>query len=136
MNNPMTEPEKTEAAAHLATGLTANAVAKKMKRDPKTIRSLAAKPETQLQVQDFQSRLVAKLEAKAEEILDGITPEDVEKATLQQKCVSFGVLVDKQRLISGQSTSNVSVLFQVTDAAEGIRRGAVIDVNPGEEIEE
>jgi len=119
---PMNEEEKTKAAALLATGMTAHAVAAELKRDPKTIKALIAKPETALAVADFTERFAGKLEATAERILDSVTAADIEKASLRDKAISAGIFFDKTRLARGQSTSNVSVLFQVAEAAENLRR--------------
>ena len=46
-------------------------------------------------------------------ILNGISDNDITDASLQQKAVSYGVLVDKQRLHDGLSTSNLSVFSSI-----------------------
>lgn len=122
----MNAKEKHKAAALLATGLTPNAVAKKMGRDAKTIRALAAKPETALMVQDFTERFAGKLEATAEKVLDAVTTSDIEKASLKDKAIASGIFFDKARLARGQSTSNVSVLFQVAEEAERLQHAGKI----------
>ena len=117
-SQPMTAEEQTQAAALLASGMTANAVGLTMGRDPKTIRTLAAKPGTAVMVADFTERFAGKLEATAERILDSISEIDIEKASLKDKAISSSIFFDKQRLARGQSTSNVSVLFQISAECE------------------
>lgn len=127
MKLPMDVEEKTKAAALLASGMTPNAVGKVLGRDPKTIRSLAGKPETQIQVADFTERFAGKLEATAERILDSVTQADIEKASLKDRAVSLGIFHDKARAARGQSVgANVSILFQVSERAEELMRNTII----------
>ena len=50
-------------------------------------------------------------------ILDSINPTDMEKASLLQKVTSSSILIDKRRLISGESTQNVSYLDGMANLA-------------------
>lgn len=43
-------------------------------------------------------------------ILDFITDEDIEKANLQQKATSYAIFLDKERLLSGQTTANLGTI--------------------------
>ena len=66
-------------------------------------------------------------------IVASITDDDLSKATLQQKVTSIGIITDKARLVSGQSTANlgISVLLQGVASAALIHaagdKSAVID---------
>lgn len=59
-------------------------------------------------------------------ILDNITQEDLEKASLLQKTTSYCQLLDKRRLLAGESTENVNhlakldVLFSKRDEAKSV----------------
>lgn len=43
------------------------------------------------------------------DILDSITPDNIKDCTLPQKTVAYGILVDKERLFRGESTTNLSI---------------------------
>lgn len=58
------------------------------------------------QVKKYES---AKLSTITHTILDAITDEDLHKASLLQKTTAASQLIDKRRLIDGESTENVSV---------------------------
>lgn len=59
-------------------------------------------------------------------ILDRISEEDVQKASLSQKVISYSILFDKRRLLAGESTENVNhlakldVLFSKRDEAKNV----------------
>jgi len=53
--------------------------------------------------------LACKLKGKAIEIINSIDSEDIKKSNMLQKTTSFGILTDKYRLLSGQSTENLAV---------------------------
>lgn len=42
-------------------------------------------------------------------ILDNVTETDIEKASLLQKTTSYSQLLDKRRLLDGESTENLSI---------------------------
>ena len=56
-------------------------------------------------------------------LLSAISDTDIKKASLRDKVIAAGILFDKERLERGQSTSNVSVLFQVAEEAEKLQHG-------------
>lgn len=55
------------------------------------------------------------LATKQGEILEGMTPEKIEKASLKDSSVAFAILYDKERLETGQSTQNVALSKIVMD---------------------
>lgn len=65
----------------------------------------------------LQSRVVDRIKEHEQDnlvflgnsILDNITQEDLQKASLLQKTTSYCQIVDKRRLLAGQSTENVSI---------------------------
>lgn len=48
-------------------------------------------------------------------ILDSINSNDLEKSSLLQKVTSASILIDKRRLIDGQSTENISVVQRLSE---------------------
>lgn len=53
--------------------------------------------------------LVKKAEQRVDQILDSISQRDLEKASLRDKAIAVGVLVDKARLLAGEATTIVTV---------------------------
>jgi hypothetical protein len=70
------------------------------------------------------------LASKQATALQALDAEDIKKASPKDKALIFGILYDKERLERGQSTSNVSVLFQVSEEAENLQRAEFVDCDP------
>ena len=49
------------------------------------------------------------LEATAMDILNSIDSEVIANATLQQRSIASAILIDKMRLLRGESTANIAV---------------------------
>jgi len=107
----MTTAERKQAAMLAADGRSPFTIGKIMGRDHKTVAKVLREPNVMALVADNQERLAAKYEQLAESILDNVTYEDFEKATLQQKAISSGTFLDKARLIRGASTQNLAVVI-------------------------
>jgi hypothetical protein len=58
-------------------------------------------PETQQQVADEKAVLAEIYRRKARRIVESIDEQDIAKASLQQKSISSGVLLDKSLLLTG-----------------------------------
>ena len=56
----------------------------------------------------FVENRVDIVRSKQQQILDALTPDKLEKAAARDLMVGYGILLDKDRLESGQSTSNVA----------------------------
>jgi len=52
-------------------------------------------------------------------ILDSITSDDLKKANFSSKIMGYGILYDKERLETGQSTGNIAVII---DHIESLQR--------------
>jgi hypothetical protein len=52
---------------------------------------------------------VRELEAKMDMILEGINQGKVDRARLTELSTAYGTLFDKTRLLTGQSTENISI---------------------------
>jgi hypothetical protein len=124
------DKEKETIKILAADGQSATKIGKQVKRNPHTVRKFLAEPEVERQVQDEKSVLAAKYRGKALKVLESINDEDISKASLQQKSISSGVLLDKSLLLTGEMPSiNVTVLLDAVSAIRAMRRNPqVIDV--------
>ena len=75
--------------------------------------------------EQIKAQMSGKVYSTANHILSKVSDEDIERATLQQKATSFGIMIDKARLIEGQSTENHSMIVKEFDKASG--RGEELD---------
>ena len=91
------------------------------------VKNTLNEPETQLSVQDEKRILSKEYRQKARDILLSINSRDIEKASLQNKAVSTGILLDKSLLISGDPTSiNVDIQLLMT-AVEAIKARKTVE---------
>ena len=113
----LSEEEKTRATTLHASGKSVYATARALDRSPHTVKKFLRKPEIVKQVGIQREELAGMFDNVAERTLRSVTPEDVEKASLQQKMVSAGICVDKAALLRGELPSvNVEVLLQIASA--------------------
>lgn len=71
------------------------------------------------QVETFKDERADAMAVIQREILSNITVDEIKKAPLQTKMMSYGILYDKERLERGQSTSNESIIVtQIRDMRE------------------
>ena len=118
-------PPNTEERATIVTlaasGASSAKIAKLISRSRGMVKNVLAKPEIQRAVQDERAVLAELYRDKARRIVDSISEEDIAKASLQQKSISSGVLLDKSLLLSGEPTSiNISVLLDAVQAAKAL----------------
>jgi hypothetical protein len=88
-------------------------VAKRLKRDPATVRKFLNEPHSKEILADMYERLNRK-------ILESVTPEDIEKANLLQKTTAAAIATDKTQLLRGNPTQ-IQVAYLV-EAVEMIRQ--------------
>ncbi len=62
---------------------------------------------------------VDKLKSKCDMLLDGLTPDKVEKARLTEISIAYGTLFDKRQLLTGGATQNVAISALIK-AAHGL----------------
>lgn len=103
--------EKQQIAVLAATGKSQRHIAKAVNRDHRTVARVLKEPGVITAKADIEARLADKFERLAEAILDSVSEEDLLKASLQQKSISAATMVDKARLIRGQSTQNAAVVM-------------------------
>lgn len=64
-------------------------------------------------LQEFKSNRGDMLAMVQSKLLNSVSVDDIKDASLLQKLSAFGILYDKERLETGQSTTNTSVLATV-----------------------
>jgi Tc3 transposase len=106
----LSEQEKQNIAVLSASGLTIHAIAVRMQRSDKVIKKYLYSFPVQQQVQDIRERLIVKYQRLAEECVDKLlAPGTIDKASPRDLATISGISVDKARLLSEQSTANLSV---------------------------
>lgn len=106
--------EKTDLAEieavklQLAAGKSIRAVARNTGRARDTVSQIKQRHESD--IQEIQARLADKFLDTAERALTHITDEKLQTANARDLGILSGVMVDKSRLLSGESTQNVAVL--------------------------
>lgn len=103
--------EKQTIATLAAAGKSQRAIGRATGRDNKTIAKVLKEPGVIVDKAKIEERLANKFESLAESILDSVSEDDLLKASLQQKSISAATMVDKARLIRGQSNMNIAVLM-------------------------
>ena len=99
-----------------------NRIAKQIGRSRKLVHDVIQKPETQVAITDERAELSKLYRDKAREIVSSIDAVDIAKATLQQKSISTGILLDKSLLLAGEPTQNVALLVDLAAAVRAHRR--------------
>ncbi len=98
-------PPNTEERAKIATlaaaGLSQNKIAKIIGRSRHMVKNILGEPEIQRSIQDERAELATIYRQTARTIVESISTEDIAGASLQQKAVSSGILLDKSLLLSG-----------------------------------
>ena len=84
------------------------------------------------ELEEFRTRQVDVLDSITLRTLQSITDTDYQKASLLQKTTAACQLIDKQRLISGQTTANVGIMGYF-EAVTGTRE--TIDITEESETE-
>jgi hypothetical protein len=86
------------------------------------VTNMMEEPEIQEKIGDEKSVLAKLYRDKARRVVDSINDVDIQKASLQQKSISSGVLLDKSLLLSGDLPQvSVTVLLDLVTAARDMR---------------
>lgn len=116
-NRHLDDKEKTTIEVLSADGQSPGRIARQVGRSPHTVKKHLEQPDVQQKVESEKEVLAAKYREQAHRILDSISDEDILKASLQQKSISSGVLLDKSLLLTGDAPSiNVHVLLELVTA--------------------
>ncbi len=101
--------ELEEVKALRASGLTFHAIGKRLNRDLKTIKRVCLDPKMAMQIEETKIVLADHFGDIAVEMLVSISAKDIEKINALQRVTAAAIAVDKQRLLVGLSTQNVSI---------------------------
>jgi len=129
MNKPKGKPkipptvEETETIVTLAaSGMSKTKIAQTLGRSRGMVTNMMEEPEIQEKIGDEKSVLAKLYRDKARRVVDSINDVDIQKASLQQKSISSGVLLDKSLLLSGDLPQvSVTVLLDLVTAARDMR---------------
>jgi hypothetical protein len=118
MGTILTSEEQEKAEILAASGQTPNYIAKGLGRNRRTVAKFLREPDVRQQVSAQREVLAEKFSQAADRIVSSITPEDISKATLQQKMIAAGVAVDKAAILRDElpPTINLSMVWEVVDA--------------------
>lgn len=105
----MLDAGKTYEQIHGATGLSSATIAKVSKGEIEISPSW---------VKPLKSVESVKLSTLIHSILDSITPDDIARAPMYQRVTSAAILIDKRRLIDGESTANIAHADLMTTLAD------------------
>jgi ABC-type cobalamin/Fe3+-siderophores transport system ATPase subunit len=114
-------PPNTQEEAQLVTlaadGTSTTKIAAALGRSRHMVKNTLAKPEIQQSIQQEKAELSKMYRETARRVVASISDTDIGKASLQQKAISSGVLLDKALLLAGEPTSNVDVrvLMELVD---------------------
>ena len=129
MNRPKGKPklpptvEETETIVTLAaSGMSKTKIAQTLGRSRGMVTNMMEEPEIQEKIGDEKSVMAKLYRDKARRVVDSINDVDIQKASLQQKSISSGVLLDKSLLLSGDLPQvSVTVLLDLVTAARDMR---------------
>jgi hypothetical protein len=119
---PPTVKEQETIVTLAASGLSQTKIAQTVGRSRHMIKNVLADPAVQQAVVDERTQLATLYRSKARDVLAAISDSDISGATLQQKCISTGILLDKSLLLAGELPSlDVHVLLEIAAIVRGDR---------------
>ncbi len=117
---PLTTEEQAQITTMAAGGVSQNRIAKTIGRSRHMVKNTLAEPEVIQAVELEKAELAELYRDKARAVLVSINDADIEKASLQQKSVSTGILLDKALLLSeGPPVLDVHILLDILAMVRG-----------------
>lgn len=116
---PLTDTQKAQVVALRESGMTIRGITKETQISHTSVKKYIKEDQkAELMKESGFSRKVSLLKKKfndsvflkANQLMSGITAEKIEKGNVLQLATSFGILVDKHRLLTNQSTENHSII--------------------------
>ena len=114
--------ELEQIKALRASGETYHAIAKRISRDPKTVKKACLEPVAANDIKAKQEKLANLFRDLACRMIANIKDEDIEKINAYQRTVSAAVATDKLRLLSGASTANICIASMVIEAEKKLEQ--------------
>ncbi len=106
---PLSISELEQVKVLRASGLTYHAISKQLGRDHKTIKKACLAPEMAPQIEQIKVALADRFENVAVRMLTAISDKDINALDAYKKTLSAAISTDKMRLLTGQSTENISL---------------------------
>ncbi|MHC4269348.1 MAG: helix-turn-helix domain-containing protein [Planctomycetota bacterium] len=106
---PLTLSEIEKIKVLKASGLSFYAVAKRVGREPKTVKRCCQDPRNAEEIKSIQQELASYFEDLSMRLITSVTDGDIEKLSGYQRVISAGICVDKLRLLRNESTENISM---------------------------
>jgi len=106
---PLNVMELEQVKALRASGLTYHAISKQLGRNHKTIKKACLDPEMAPQIEQVKVALADRFENVAVRMLTAISDKDINALDAYKKTLSAAISTDKMRLLTGQSTENISL---------------------------
>lgn len=94
-----------------ANGGSINKISKQTGLHHSTIKKVLAEPSVQATKAELEEALAESFSDVARRALENISDEKLEKASPRDLGVLAGICIDKNRLITGQSTQNIAVMM-------------------------
>src|SRR4030067_2104987 len=98
--------EKKRIETLVASGKTYYSVAHEIKRDPKTVKAYAEKPEVVRVIKEAREELADMFEGLARRYVDSITDKDIEKINAYQRTIAAAAATDKSRRVREELDTN------------------------------
>lgn len=114
-NLHLSSKEKSRILTLSSSGMSANTVAKQLKRNRRTVAKFLDEPGTKEVLADMYERL-------CRQILESVCPEDISKATLLQKTTSAAIATDKMQLLRDKPTQNIGYLLEAVLTIREMRK--------------
>ena len=106
---PLNVMELEQIKALRAFGLTFHGIGKRLGRDGKTVKKACLTSEMAPQIAEVKVALADRFENVAVRMLTAISDEDINALDAYKKTLSAAISTDKMRLLTGQSTENISL---------------------------
>ncbi len=106
---PLDTSELAQITVLRASGLTFHAISKQLGRAPQTIKKACLNPERAPQIAQVKVALADRFENVAVRMLTAISDKDIMALDAYKKTLSAAISTDKMRLLTGQSTENISL---------------------------
>ena len=125
---PPTTEERARITTMAAAGLSQQKISKTIGRSRHMVKNVLAEPEIQRAVKFEKAELAVIFRDKSRDVLVSISSADIAGASLQQKAVSAGILLDKSLLLTGDATSilDVRALLEVAQAIRSRQQGRAL----------
>lgn|SRR3989338_3900388 len=104
-----------------ASGLTHHAIARRIGRDAKTVKKACLQPGMANDIRAKQEKLSNLFGDLACRMIASIKDEDIGKINAYQRTISAGIATDKLRLLSGESTANISIASLIIEGEKELQ---------------